>query len=289
MRTGVYLSNRSVAALTGSLSGGRFAVRHCAWQPLPWGLVLGGAVMDSAKLAPLLADFWAQNKLPLRGIRLVIDGDAVGARIMTPPPLSPALLRRAVGSELAPEGGDALCDFADLPPAADGQRRIYAVTAQRALVEGHVSLFAAMGVRLAGLEVAAASAMRFFAQAAPYRGMDFIYSVAQGPDIVSFLFMGGACVFTDRGQLRETRGTAAAAVEISRALQAMVQYSYAQASDTPLRHAFVHGLEGSESQFFGDMGQAIGLDVLPLTLPDCVAAPGGDWALGDYLFCLGQL
>lgn len=292
MKTSVYLSNRSIAAVTGDKSG----PRSCFCQDIPWGLVHNGAVADPVGLKAALAAFWQANGLPRKNVSLVIDSDSVVGRILDVPPLAPNMIRDLVRRELAagqPQGS-LVCDYSVISPSAEsGGGQVYAVAAERAMVDAFVEAFASAGVRLGGLDVSISCAMRFFGAMPAMKERTFIFSLLDGPDIISMLFADNGFSFLDRGQLTEERGTPAAAVEISRALSSMVQYSYARRGKSPLSHAYISGLVGEEAQFYGDIAQALNhdesLSISVEALPPPAAAVPGQADYGRYLFCLGDI
>lgn len=295
MKTSIYLSNQSISAVTGTASAKCFKVAACLRRQIPWGLVHNGTVADGDRLAPLLDEFLRDAKIPRKSLSLVIDGDSVSGRALTVPPAGKrallAIIRNQLGASAASSG--TVCDYSVVDREAG---RIYAVLAERKLVAAFTGLFGAVGASLKSIDISQSCAMRLFRRAPRFAGKTFIFSVLDGPDIISMLFTDNEYSFSDRSQLTEGRGTPAAAVEISRVLSSMVQYTYAQSSLAPLTDIYISGLMGEEIQFYGDIAgslnntERLNITVGPMPPADIIEAPvGPPFDYGQFVFCLGDL
>ena len=96
-----------------------------------------------------------------------------------------------------------------------------------------------------------------------------------------------------RGRARfvELSVAAAAAVEISCALQQMSQFTFSRETRSPLANVFLSGLTEDEMQLCPDMAEALNLNV---GLPPLSRSLAGSlfqrqFDYGEYLYCLGDL
>ena len=287
-KTSVYLTNRAVFALVADVKRGGLTVLGCHRAELPGGLVCNSAVADGEALASRLAAFWQRHSLPKKRVSLVADSDAIKGRVLEVPALPPRRLRQLIANALTPglPAADYVYDHAVLDR---GTRRtggrIYALAAERGQMAAFVRLFP--GIELTGLDMTPMCAARYFEAAGRLQARSFIYTALCGPDCLSMLFSGGVYVFMDRVQLAEGRGTAASAVEITRAIRGMMQYHYGSQSEPPLSHAYLSGLEGEESGFLADMASALGLEVGPVPLPPGVSGLAG--GVDGFVPCIGDL
>jgi type IV pilus assembly protein PilM len=182
---------------------------QAARVPLDHGIVVNGELRDPEALAVALKAFFAQNKLPKRGVRLGIANNRIGVRTfevsgiddskqlanairfraqeVLPIPLEEAVLDYQVLSESVDEDGKPL-------------RRVLLVVAYRELVDRYVYACRKAGLQIVGIDLEAFALLR--AVAAPHvdgaegeRGA--LVAVSVGHDRSTFAVSDGrVCEFT---------------------------------------------------------------------------------------------
>ncbi len=158
------------------VNGGRIRLEKVARTPLASGIVVDGELRDPQNLAAALRSFFAEHKLPRRGIRLGIASSRIGVRSFEisgiederqfvnairfraqealPIPLEEAVLDYRVLDERVGEDGERI-------------RRVLLVVAHRELVERYVEACRLAGLTLAGIDL---EALRAPAGLRPARG-----------------------------------------------------------------------------------------------------------------------
>jgi type IV pilus assembly protein PilM len=176
---------------------------------LEHGIVVNGELRDPEALAVALKDFFAQHKLPKRGVRLGIANNRIGVRtfevagIEDPKQLANAIRFRA--QEVLPIPlEEAVLDYQVLAEGVneEGQpvRRVLLVVAYRELVDRYVYACRKAGLQIVGIDLEAFALLR--AVAPPYdplagseRGA--LVAVSVGHDRSTFAVSDGrVCEFT---------------------------------------------------------------------------------------------
>lgn len=126
------------------------------------GLVVNGEVREPIALAKALKEFFAENKLPRKGVRLGIASNRIGVRVLDVPAIDDqkqfANALRFRAQELLPiPVADAILDHVLLEQWTDDEgsamRRVLLVFAHRELVNRHVEACRSAGVRLLGVDL----------------------------------------------------------------------------------------------------------------------------------------
>ena len=182
---------------------------QAARTPLDHGIVVNGDLRDPEALAVALKAFFAQHKLPKRGVRLGIANNRIGVRtfevtgIEDPKQLANAIRFRA--QEVLPIPlEEAVLDYQVLSEgiAEDGTplRRVLLVVAYRELVDRYVYACRKAGLQIVGIDLEAFALLR--AVAAPHDGTTSadrgaLVAVSVGHDRSTFAVSDGrVCEFT---------------------------------------------------------------------------------------------
>jgi len=182
---------------------------QAARTPLDHGIVVNGELRDPEALAAALKAFFAQHKLPKRGVRLGIANNRIGVRtfevtgIEDPKQLANAIRFRA--QEVLPIPlEEAVLDYQVLSEGVteDGQplRRVLLVVAYRELVDRYVYACRKAGLQIVGIDLEAFALLRAVApphdpSADTERGA--LVAVSVGHDRSTFAVSDGrVCEFT---------------------------------------------------------------------------------------------
>jgi type IV pilus assembly protein PilM len=204
---GLKVGASQLAAATVS-NNGHAEVVQVARQPLPPGVVSGGELRDPDRLAEELKEFFAEHKLPKRGVRLGIATNRIGVRTLEiagiddSKQLANAITYRAQEALPIPID-EAVLDYVVLDESKneDGEtvRRILLVLAYRDLIDRYVGACRKAGIQLAGIDLEAFALLR--ALAAPPEGdveaKAAVVAVAVGHERTTLAVSDGrVCEFT---------------------------------------------------------------------------------------------
>jgi type IV pilus assembly protein PilM len=159
-------SSQLAAALVNN--NGSAELLQLARSPLERGIIVGGEVRDSDALAEALKRFFAQHKLPRRGVRLGIATNRIGVRMLEVPAMEdPRQLANAIrfrAQEVLPIPiAEAVLDHIVVgDDVVDGvtQHRVLLVFAHRDLVDGYMDACNRARLNLLGIDFDAFALLR---------------------------------------------------------------------------------------------------------------------------------
>jgi len=173
---GLKIGASQLAAATVS-NNGHAEVLQVAREDLAPGVVSGGELRDPDRLAEALKEFFAEHKLPKRGVRLGIATNRIGVRTLEitgiddPKHLANAIRYRAQEALPIPID-EAVLDYQILSETknehGETTRRILLVLAYRDLIDRYVGACRKAGIQLVGIDLEAFALLR--ALAAPPEG-----------------------------------------------------------------------------------------------------------------------
>jgi type IV pilus assembly protein PilM len=189
-------------------NNGSAELLQLARAPIPHGIVSGGEVRDVESLTRELKNFFGQNKLPRKGVRLGIASNRIGVRVLEVPKLDdPKLFDNSIrfhAQETLPIAvNDANLDYIVIGEGA-GQGleptvRVLLVFAHRELVERHVEACRRAGIKLEGVDFEAFALLRALSAPLPDDAdpTEAVVAVAVGNERTIFAVSDGrTCDFT---------------------------------------------------------------------------------------------
>ena len=150
-------------------NNGSIELLQLARSPLLPGLISGGEVREPDALAAELKTFFAQHKLPRKGIRLGVASNRIGVRVLELPVIDdPKAFSNAIrfrAQELLPiPVTDAVLDHVVLgeyvSDTGDPMRRVLLAFAHRDLVDRHAAACQKAGLKLIGVDLDAFALLR---------------------------------------------------------------------------------------------------------------------------------
>jgi type IV pilus assembly protein PilM len=199
-------SSQLAAALVSN--NGSPELLQLARTPLERGVVVGGEVREPEALARALKSFFAEHKLPRRGVRLGIANNRIGVRVLDVPAVEdPKLMANAIrfrAQEAMPfPMAEAVLDQVLLgEPTGEGvdaMQKVLVVFAHRNLVDNYVNACHRAGLRLVGIDFDAFALLRAVSEAPAPEGESNIavIAVAVGQDRTIFAVSDrDVCEFT---------------------------------------------------------------------------------------------
>jgi type IV pilus assembly protein PilM len=183
-------------------------LEQLARSPIPRGIVSSGEVRDPEALTHELKKFFAQHKLPRKGVRLGIASNRIGVRVVDVPKVDdPKLFENSIrfhAQETLPIAvSDAILDHVVVGETpANGHEatvRLLLVFAHRELVERHVDACRRAGLKLAGVDFEPFALLRALRAPRPAdeEATEAVVAVAIGHDRTIFAVSDGrTCDFT---------------------------------------------------------------------------------------------
>ena len=295
MTTSVFISDETVAAVCASETGKSFKITGCTRRDVPPGTITAGRIADGERFRELLRDLFTVRGIEKSDVTLVLD--ATMTQIMDVPIVSPARIRRLVANEFEAQYGAGiplLCDYCVINGATSSAGgRIIGCAVERETVEKYMETFGSLGIKLRSATVAVQSILHLssFLNARIAR-RTFVLSLLYGRRMISYLFNAGEYTVMVHNTMMQDRGSAAAAVELSRNLSALSQYNAAQQESLRIETVYVTGMQGQELGYCGEISANLNVGVEQLK--SVFKVKGGSrleelFNHGDYIYCLGDI
>jgi type IV pilus assembly protein PilM len=166
---GLKIGASQLAAARVMNNGGQPKLVQLARQPLDPGVIVGGEVRDVPALARALERFFAENKLPRRGIRVGIGTNRIGVRALEVQGVSDErqlanAIRFRAHEALAIPMDQAILDYHVISESVDEtgavSRRVLLAAAYKEPIDHYVEAFQAANLELVGIDVEAFALLR---------------------------------------------------------------------------------------------------------------------------------
>lgn len=289
--TSVYISNDSIQAVTGK-KGKNLKIKRIVREPIEEGCILNGVITDEASLRERLAAMWKANKLPKRGLSVVIESSAVSTKSVTLPNLKKPEYMRTLLADALPESdnGDVVYDYRTLSPSEDGGVNVMGCMAERSFVKSYIELFEGAGLKLEKMDLALCGQIKLARFCSGLRERSYILSVINGNMLSQMLFINGEYRFSNRQRIIYNRDTPEFSDEVARMVSSLVQFNKSEKSGSEITDVFFCGFSENEinsSQLmFGS--NSMRFQRMP-EQQELVYASGKPGWLSDCVFAVGNL
>lgn len=205
---GLKIGASQLAAAVVQETDGRYELLELARTPLEPGIVLDGEVRDADALVSALRAFFADQKLPMRDVRIGVASNRIGVRTFEIAGIDDEsrfdnAVRFKAHEVLPIAVSDSVLDYRvldeRLSETGEPVRRILLVVAPRDQVAPYVEVAQRAGLKLAGIDLEALGLLRTFVEPGQERlsGGTSTVVVAIGHEASTLLVSGGgSCEFT---------------------------------------------------------------------------------------------
>lgn len=244
----VYLSNRYVRVVDGDSSGGKITVRGLYETVDHDGCILNGTVMDAEAFTALIKNLWEANKLPKKGIRLVLDSNQFTSKVTEVPIQKPKQLNQYISREFTDVAriNDPVYGSFPVRPAA-GKARVqsmFAMMAPREFIQGYQELFAGLGITIDSVENAMGVMLRLTGYLKQVKSHKEACIVQYVDDItlINVLVVNGVFVYYNKSRLFSDAGTMSFFNEISNSASSILQFAKAQNIPEKIDTIYIAGI-----------------------------------------------
>lgn len=254
----VYLSNRYIRVADGDLSGGRLTVRGLYEAVDNNGCILNGTVMDAEAFTAFMSNFWEVNKLPKKGIHLVLDSNQFTSKVTDVPILKPKQMNQYISREFTDVGrinDPVYGSFVVREPVDKSKvRSVFAMMAPRDFIKGYVELFASMGIAIDSVENGMGAMLRLTGHLKQIKNHKDACIVQYVDDITLFnaLVVGGVFVYYNKTRLFSDAGTMSFFNEMTNAASSILQFAKAQNIPEKIDRIYVAGVPQEQLSMYED-------------------------------------
>lgn len=257
MTTSVYLSNNNINAVVGS-GGGKIRVKRVCTTQIPEGSLINGIITSEADLAEQLKEFWTANKLPKKDVSLVINSSQFVLKDLTLPKTSDKKIRETLPMEFgdATDQKDPVIDYM-LGQAGKKQVSVHAVSVERSFVQGYLSLFESLGIKVSSISAARVCRNKLLGTLKQIRSKTCVIHMVDGTSINSMLWVDGAAVYTTQRRVFCEAGTSQFGMELARLVNNIQQFAITQQIQQKIETVYLAGATQEEFEIYrGSMLEA---------------------------------
>lgn len=280
MTTSVFLSNNTVFAACGQEKKGLLAGAKSVIYKMPEGSLLNGMITNEQELTEQLRGFWKAERLPDKGVRLVLESSNFSVKTFDLPKMKQKEAAGVIRREFADieQYEEKLYDYTFLQENKTGGQTL-AVMVNRSYIETWQQIFKNIGVTLEGITVSRETMTRYFASCEELQSGSAVLLLLDDMILTSVLWSEGELVSADRKRMFSAEGTEEFYTEISRSVSSIRQFFTGQKAGKKLEKVYLCGFGEADVACCQERLDDFGLSMRALTLKepyaDNLVAAGG--------------
>ena len=234
-----------------------------------------------------LEELWKKERLPRKGITLVLPREKTVTRVIALPNMPPRQLSGVVSQEMRLTGEEELVtDY--MPLSGDGAMRdCLAVSCRKSVLEDYVRGFEALGLGLKQITVPMASQLKLLAAAEEMQDKTCLWLVFEGSGVTTILAEKGAYGYAGGGRLQAMDDREVFGREVEKIVSGTMQFQERKRRGSAITHVYFAGCTEEELEACRPGLECLG--VRGQMLPGCGrfrSFPKGE-QLGDWISCAG--
>lgn len=248
MHSAVYLSNKKMEIVTGSMSSGRCTVRDFKMVDLPAGLVVNGAVADTAAFDQYIAGLCRARVLPKRNVCLVVGGSQLTTRTLDMPIMGTGRTIAYLSREFPGAGvqDPVYGCFALEESRGTKTVRCWATMAERSFLCAFLQAFERAGCSVISAEAASGAAVRLLSALPCIKERSCLVQHLDEGYLSSYLFVRGKYTYSSRSRLLNASGTMEFGLEVARSVSNIMRFAEAQDAEHRLSDVFFAGMDDDD-------------------------------------------
>lgn len=252
MSTVVYLSNNSIKVLTGEQKKNGVQVDNIYLTLAPEGSIINGIVTDQEEFLSHLKEFWEMNRLPKKGISLVINSSQFVNRTMELPEMSDKEILNYISREFSDVERTKNPVYNFFVLSKDERKKsskIFATMVEKSFLDEHIQMFSALGISISSIDSANGCAIRILQQLPKVQKGACIVQLLDDMNMTNFLFIDGVYEYSSRSRIFNDRGTFGFGAEVARSVSNLLQFAQAQHFKERITNVYLGGIFDDELSF----------------------------------------
>ncbi|MCR5624804.1 MAG: hypothetical protein K6G11_06115 [Lachnospiraceae bacterium] len=244
----VYLSNTQVQVLSGNSNGKSVSVSKVYTMEVPEGSLLNGVIMDSGALSQAMSDFWKENKLGKKGIKLIVTNPHVAVRMVDVPLQSKKKTEEFLKRELADEDKEQVIGFYEI--SVDKKAKLKTLcteVAEVSLIKEYDQLFKAAGLELNTINSGIGVTINFLLKEKSIDNKTCIVMNLDGNTITSIFFVKGQYYYSTSRRIFNDVGTEGFARDIASTVNQINQFAGSQRVEEQISDIYLSGMSEADA------------------------------------------
>ncbi len=245
MSVTVYLSNTDIEVLSGTGGGKGVTVTRACYEQMPEGSFLNGVITDPEGLVQALASMWTANKLPRKGIRLVINTSQIAVRVLDMPVMSQAKASEYLQREFEERNGERNRLMGFYVIGKDQKKKLMKVCTELAdavFIGNYVSVFEQAGIELSEINSGIGVSVNFLKKLKFASEVNSVVMLRDGMTVTAIYFVKGEYFYSTTNRTFNSPGSLEFAGELANTISQIVQFSKSEKVEDPISDIYLAGM-----------------------------------------------
>ena len=213
--------------------------------------------MDEEGFLDIIQNLWDTNKLPKKGINLVIDSSQITMKVTEVPIQKPKQMKQYISREFADVEriSNPVYGYFPLPEQQVHKAKVQTVMsmmAPREFIQKYQELFGKLGIQIERVECAMSAMARLVGSLSQIRNSTCIVQYVDDMTLINLLVVDGAYAYSNRDRLFLDPGTPGFAVEVARSVNHILQFAQAQNIPEQITKVYIAGMQVDDLDIYMD-------------------------------------
>ena len=251
MSTVIYLSNQQVHIVEGKQGKTATVNRYFAY-PAPQGTIINGIIMDQETFGAFLKEKWAENKLSVKDVSLVVNSTKFVGQNMEIPKMQDEKTLDHIkrGFSNIDRSEEKVYGFIRLESSHKKMQRLYAESVSPDFITDYLSFFESIGIKLKGIYSGEGSMISLVNATAAKNYGTFMLMVADSMTLTTILYVNKVFTYYNSVRCFHEPGTEDYAQDLTRSASQIRQFMQANQLDSELEVILLGGVDDKDLSFY---------------------------------------
>ena len=291
MSTVIYLSNQQIHIVEGK-KGKAVTINRYLSYPAPQGTIINGIIMDPDTLGTFLKETWAENKLPVKDVSLVINSTKFVGQNMEIPKMQDEKTLDHIkrGFSNIDRSEDKVYGFIRLESSHKKMQRLYAESVSPDFIKDYLNFFEGIGIKLKGIYSGEGSMISLVNATAAKTYGTFMLMISDSMTLTTVLYVNKVFTYYNSVRCFHEPGTEDYAQDLTRSASQIKQFMQANQLDSELEAILLAGVDQKDLALYKTIMQEYGVQTKIEIFTDGKNIRGNDSISAQkYLFATSGL
>ena len=291
MSTVIYLSNQQIHIVEGK-KGNSVTINRYLSYPAPQGTIINGIIMDPDTLGTFLKETWAENKLSVKDVRLVINSTKFVGQNMEIPKMQDEKTLDHIkrGFSNIDRSEEKVYGFIRLESSHKKMQRLYAESVSPDFIKDYLTFFEGIGIKLKGIYSGEGSMISLVNATAAKTYGTFMLMISDSMTLTTVLYVNRVFTYYNSVRCFHEPGTEDYAQDLTRSASQIRQFMQANQLDSELEAILLAGVDQKDLALYKSIMQEYGVQTKIEVFTDGKNIRGNDSISAQkYLFATSGL
>ena len=254
MSTVIYLSNQQVHIVEGK-SGKTATVNRFFSYPAPQGTIINGIIMDQETFGAFLKEKWAENKLSVKDVSLVVNSTKFVGQTMEIPKMQDEKTLDHIkrGFSNIDRSEEKVYGFIRLESSHKKMQRLYSESVSPDFICGYLNFFTGIGIKLKGIYSGEGSMISLVNATAAKSYGTFMLMIADSMTLTTVLYVNKVFTYYNSARCFHEPGSEDYAQDLTRSASQIRQFMQANQLDSELEAIILAGVDDKDLTFYSNI------------------------------------